>query len=196
MAELRVGEVIESSTTELVAQCYELYQSPSLGSLVKTTDNSVEVYSLVYQATTSSLEQGRRPIARGKEETSEEAIYRASPQLARLLCTEFSALVVGYRENGKLRQYLPPRPSRIHSFVYLCEPEEVREFGKSLEFLNTLLNSRLPVPVEEVVAASLRQMSLAHEDPRFFLVAAGKELAVQLGFEMNRLRAILGRVKV
>ena len=34
--ESRVGEVIEACTTDFVAQCYELYQSPPLGSLVKT----------------------------------------------------------------------------------------------------------------------------------------------------------------
>ena len=30
----RVGEVIQASTTDFVAQCYELYQIPPLGSLV------------------------------------------------------------------------------------------------------------------------------------------------------------------
>ena len=56
----RVGEVIEASTTEFVAQCYELYQSPPLGSLVKTTDLPVELYGIVYNAATTSLEPGRR----------------------------------------------------------------------------------------------------------------------------------------
>ena len=45
------------------------------------------------------------------------------------------------------------------------------------------------------MAATLRQMSGAHEDPRAFLVAAGKELAVLLGGEFNRLKAILERIK-
>jgi len=103
----RAGEVIEASTTGFVAQCYELYQSPPLGSLVKTTDLPVELYGIVYNATTTSLEPGRRPIARGKNETSEEEIYRSSPQLSQLLRSEFSALVVGYRENEKLHYHLP-----------------------------------------------------------------------------------------
>ena len=61
----RVGEVIEASTTDFVAQCYELYQLPPLGSLVKTRDLPLELYGVVYQAATTSLEPGRRPIARG-----------------------------------------------------------------------------------------------------------------------------------
>jgi len=191
----RVGEVIEASTAEFMAQCYELYQSPPLGSLVKTRDESVELYGIVYNAATTSLEPGRRPIARGKDEASEEAVYQSSPQLLKLLRSEFGALVVGHKQGDKLHHYLPPQPARIHSFVYRCEPEEVKEFSQSFDFLNVLINTRLPVSVEELVAASLRQMSQVHEDPHCFLVAAGKELAILLSGEFNRLKAILGRIK-
>jgi hypothetical protein len=191
----RVGEVIEASTTDFVAQCYELYQSPPLGSLVKTRDEPVDLYGIVYHATTGSLEPGRRPIARGKDEASEEDIYRSSPQLSKLLRSEFSALVVGHRQGEKLYHYLPPKPARIHGFVYLCGLEEVKEFSQSFAFLSILLNARLPVSVEEIIAATLRQMGQAYDDPRPFLVAAGKELAVLLGGQFNQLKAILGRLK-
>lgn len=197
MAELadRVGEVIAASTTDFVAQCYELYQSPPLGSLVKTADLPVELYGIVYHATTTSLEPGRRPIARGKDEASEEEIYRSSPQLLQLLRSEFSALVVGYRENEKLHHYLPPKPARIHGFVHRCPPEEVKEFSQSFDFLNILINTRLPVPAGELIAACLRQMSPVYEDPHDFLVAAGKELAILLSGDFNQLKAILGRIR-
>ncbi len=197
MAELtdRVGEVIEASTTDFVAQCYELYQSPPLGSLVKTRDESVELYGIVYNATTTSLEPGRRPIARGKDEVAEEEIYRSSPQLLKLLRSEFSALVVGHRQDDNLYHYLPPKPARIHGFVYLCPPEDVKEFSQSFDFLNILINTRLPVSVDELVSASLRQMSQAHEDRHTFLVAAGKELAILLSGQFNQLKAILGRIR-
>ncbi|MFC1954674.1 hypothetical protein ACFLVZ_02485 [Chloroflexota bacterium] len=191
---IRVGEVIEAGTTDFLAQCYKLYQSPPLGSLVKTADKSVEQYGIVYNVTTASIEPGRRPIARGKDEASEEAIYSSSPQLLKLLRTEFSALVVGYRENEKLFQHLPSRPARIHSFVYQCQPEEVKEFSHSLNYLNILVNTHLPVSAEEIIAASLRQASLVQENPRTFLVGAGKELAGLLGGEFNRLKAILNRL--
>ena len=191
----RVGEVIEASTTDFVAQCYELYQSPPLGSLVKTRDLPVELYGIVYNATTTSIEPGRRPIARGKDEATEEEIYRSSPQLLKLLRSEFSALVVGHRQGDKLYHYLPPKPARIHSFVYLCPPEEVKEFSQSFDFLNMLINTHLPVSVEEIIAACLRQMSQVYEDRHAFLVAAGKELAILFGGQFNQLKAILGRIK-
>ncbi len=191
----RVGEVIEASTTDFVAQCYELYQSPPLGSLVKSGDSSLTSYGIVCHATTSSLEPGRRPIARGKDETSEEEIYRQSPQLLKLLRSEFSALVVGHREGDKLRHYLPPQPARIHGFVYQCPPQEVKEFSQSFAFLNVLLNAHLPVSTDELIAACLRQMSRVYEDSNAFLVTAGKELAVLLGSQFNQLKAILERIR-
>ena len=190
----RVGEVIEASTTEFIAQCYELYQLPPLGSLLKTRDLPVEMYGIVYYAATTSLESGRRPIARGKDEDSEEAIYRSNPQLLKLLRSEFNALVVGYKDE-KLYHYLPPKPARIHGFVYLCNPDEVREFGQSFDFLNILINTHLPVSADELIAACLRQMSQVYEDRHAFLVAAGKELVILLSGELNRLRAILGRIR-
>ena len=191
----RVGEVVEASTASFVAQCYELYQLPPLGSLVKTKDSSVKSYGVVYNATTASFEPGRRPIARGKDEDSEEEIYRSSPQLLKLLRTEFSALVVGYWQKEKLYYYLPPKPARIHSFVYQCSPEEVKEFSQSFDFLNVLINTHLPVSTEELIAASLRQMVQVYEDRHSFLVAAGKELAILLSGELNQLKAILGRIR-
>jgi len=192
----RVGEVIEASTTGFTAQCYELYQMPPLGRLVKTGDSAAELYGIVCNAETTSLEPGRRPIARGRDEDSEEAIYSSSPQLAKLLRSEFGVLVVGHREGDRLYQHLPPQPARIHGFVYQCSPGEVKDFGESFDFLNIILNAHLPVPGEELVAASLRRMSQAHEDRRAFLVAAGKELAVLLSGNLNQLNAILGRIKL
>ena len=191
----RVGEVIEASTTDFVAQCYELYQLPSLGSLVKTRDSDVALYGVVCQATTTSFESGRRPIARGKDEVSEEAIYQANPQLAKLLKSEFSVLVVGHRRGDKIHHYLPPQPARIHGFVYRCQPDEEREFSQSFGFLNILINTRLPVSTDELVAATLRQMSQVYQERRCFLVAAGRELAIMLSHDFRQLKAILERIQ-
>jgi hypothetical protein len=197
MAELpdRIGEVIEASTAEFVAECYELYKLPPLGSLVSVGDAAGQTFGIVYHATTSSVEPGRRPIARGKDEASEEGIYKSSPQLEKLLRSEFSALVVGYSNDEAVHQYLPPKPARIHSFVYLCPAEQVKTFSHSFDFLNLLLNTSLPVSVEELVAATLRQMCQAHEERQVFLKAAGRELATLLSSDYSRLRAILGRIK-
>ena len=190
----KIAEVIEATTTEFVAQCYELYGLPPLGSLVKTGDDQMELYGIVYNSSTSSVEPGRRPIARGKDENSEEEIYRSNPQLSKLLRSEFSAIVVGHRRDQACHHYLAPVPARIHGFVYACSKEEVKSFSASLDFLNVLLNTRLPLPLEEVTGAALRQMSQVQANPHNFLVNAGKELAVLLGGDFNRLKVVLGRL--
>ena len=189
--ENKIAEVIAASTAQFTAQCYELYELPPLGSLVKTGD----IYGIVAHAETAGMEPGRKPIARGKDEASEEAIYESSPQLLKLLRSDFTAAVVGFKDAGKIYQYLPPRPARIHGFVYLCQPDEVKDFSQSFGFLHILINAALPVPPEELIAAALRQMSRAQEDSRSFLVAAGKELANLLSNDFIKLKNILGRLK-
>jgi hypothetical protein len=186
----KIAEVIEASTMQFSAQCYELYEIPPLGSLVKTGN----IYGIVAGAATTGLEPGRKPIARGKDEASEAAVYEASPQLARLLRSEFTALVVGYKEGEKVHQYLPPHPSRIHNFVYLCQPDEVQEFGRSLGFLSILTNAT-PATNDELITTALRQMAQSYEEPYPFLISAGKELAILFSSQYDRLRVILGRLQ-
>jgi hypothetical protein len=193
----RVGEVIETRTTDYVAQCYALYDLPPLGSLVKTRgDSGADLYGVVYNGSTAGAEPGRRPIARGKDEASEDEIYRSSPQLLKLLKSEFNVLVIGYQVNDRVYQYLPPKPARIHGFVHLCAPGEVKQFSRSFDFLNILLKSRLDIPVEELVGATLRSMGKVYEGERHaFLVSAGKELASLLSADYGQLKAILKGLK-
>jgi len=194
----KIGEVIESSTGQFVAECYELHTPPPLGSLVKTSDGDVEIYGVVCNAATESIEPNRRPIARGKEEATEESIYRQHPQLSKLLRTTFDILVIGHSVGAQRAvplHYLPPHPSRVHSFVYLCEADEVSHFTQSLDFLPILLGARAGA-VDEIVSACLRQASRAHADKRTFLVKAGKELTVLLSGDLNRLNAILRRIRL
>jgi hypothetical protein len=191
----RLGEIIEANTTGFTAQCYELYELPPLGSLVKTSEGEHELYAVVYQATTEGLEPGRKPIARGKDETSEEGIFEANPQLTQLLRSEFSALVVGHKDGDTLRHYLPPRPAHLHGLAHPCTAEEIKAFSQSFGFLNMLVNAETETPPDELIAAALRLMSVTHEDSRAFLVGAGKELAALLGQDYARLKATLERIK-
>jgi hypothetical protein len=191
----KIGEIIESSSTEFNAQCYELHNVPSLGSLVKVTTPMEEIFGIVSQSGTASIEPGRRPVARGKDEISEEAVYQSSPQLMQLLRSEFQVLVVGHRINGKTFQYLPPRPAHIHAFVHVCSSEEVKLFSQSFDFLSILVNNRLQIGVEELIAASLREMSRAQTDPHAFLITAGKALTAILSDDYHRLKTILARLR-
>ena len=197
--EQRIGEVIEACSRDFVGQCYELYQTPSLGRLVRTrcdTDPDTNLYGVVYNVLTNGMDPTRRPVARGKDETDEDEIYRASPQLMKLLKSEFHVLVIGCQKEDQIFQHLPPVPARIHGFVYLCTPEEVKQFSRSFDFLNILLKTHLDIPTEELVGAVLRQMSEVYGLERHvFLVSAGKELANLLSTDYSQLRIILKGLK-
>ena len=191
--EKRFGEVVEASTTEFATQCYRLYEAPPLGSLVRCGDDSA-VYGVVYDVANRSMDPGRHPIPRGQDEISEEAVYLSNPQLERLLYTELRSIVVGHRSGEELRREPSPLPPRIHSFVYRCDGPELREFSSSSDFLPTLLNARGAGTRDDVIAAFLHQASDAHEEPRRFMVDAGKELAVLLGNSLPRLNNVLKRL--
>lgn len=191
---LRTGEVVEASTGEFVAQCYRLYQAPVLGALVRT-GGETPVYGVVYNIVTQSVDPGRRPIARGEEEDTEENVYLSNPQLSSLLRTDFETLVVGYQGNQQISQHLPPSPPKIHSFVYSCSPGEVAAFTASLDFLALVVDSVVPAR-DQVLTACLRLASEAHPEPRKFLLTAGKELALLFGGQLHRLNSILRRLAV
>jgi hypothetical protein len=191
----KIAEVVETSSAEFTAQCYKLDQAPPLGSLVKTKNEPFEIYGVVYNVETHSLDPGRRVVARGENMKTEGEIFRANPQLARLLRTDFKVLVVGYGQGDSLYHYLPQKPAPIHGFVYTCQLEEVRAFTRSLDFLSLLVDARLPISVDEVAAACLRHASEAHPDPQVFLIKAGKELACMLSSDAKRLNSLLKRIR-
>lgn len=187
-----VGEVIQASTTEFVVQCHTLYKASPLGALVKCGGNE-PIYGVVSEVSTQSLDPGRRPIAMGQDEETEEAVYLDNPQLNRLLSTELRALVVGYRTNDRINRYLSPQPPKIHSFVYECPNTEVLEFTRILHYLPILLAS--PVgSADDITASFLRRASLTHAEPSKFLVTAGKDLATLLNDQIQRLNGILRRL--
>ena len=189
---IRLGEVVEATSTEFVAQCYDLYAAPALGSLVRCGDDDA-IYGIVHEIATRSVDTGRRPIARGRDEDDEDAIYRSNPQLSRLLSTEFRALSVGHAERGELRRWLAPFPPRIHSFVYSCPTETLREFSAELDFVSILLSSPI-ASADDVLAAFLKMSGDAHSDPDAFLINAGRRITPLLGGQMQRLGGILRRI--
>lgn len=189
---LRLGEVVEATTTEFVVQCYELYTAPVLGSLVRCGDDEV-IYGIVHEIGTRSIDTGRRPIARGRDEADETAIYESNPQLSRLLSTEFRALSVGHTESDVLRRWLAPLPPRIHSFVYPCSDGTLREFSAELDFVSILLSAPISA-ADDVLAAFLKMAGNAHSDSDAFLVNAGRRLTPLLGGQMQRLDGILRRM--
>ena len=184
----RVAEVVEAASAAFIAQCYALDGAPPLGALVRTGDPPT--YGVVCNIESGPLDAGRRVTARGLGEESEEALYRSNPQLERLLVTRLEGRIVGYDREGATRQGLPALPPRLHAFVYVCTPEEVRAFTRSFDFIH-LLAAVSPPTGDEVLAACLRRAAFVHPDSEAFLMAAGQALARELSDDVRRLNILL-----
>jgi hypothetical protein len=121
------------------------------------------------------------------------AIYQENPDLAAVLRTNFSALVVGFCDDGVLRQHLPPHPPPLHWSVYACPASQLSEFTHQLEHLHSVL-SATGAPADELVAAHLRLTREARSFEPNFALRAGRELARLLADDYGRLSSILRRI--
>lgn len=206
-----IAEVIETATTEFLAQCLEPEDlsfaiMPPFGSWVKARDEDSgnQIYAIVYHVTTSPIDSVHRARALG---LSLQELREQQPQIFAMLKTEFRAAIVGYQplyaaRNGASRQleldevvyqHLPPRPPQVHQAVYYCEPEEVVHFSEKLDFLRTLLQVN-GAPVDGLAAAAIREIYRLRQADRSWLVQAGRTLSILLKDDYDRLRIILSQI--
>jgi hypothetical protein len=188
------GEVIESSTTEFLAQAQELDGAPPFGAFVQVaTDDGLTILGVVAHVQTSGIDPGARAIMRGHDDVRDDLIYQENPDLPLVLRTTYRALVVGFAEGGSIFQFLPPRPARLHYSVTPCSAAAVRTFTDAgLDYLGALL-AGAEVPVDELLAANVRLTASQRGEPQAFLQSAGRELAQLLHADYGRLTAILRR---
>ena len=188
----RIGEVVEATSTSFVAQCYQLYGAPPLGSLVRTGDPAIQ--GLAYRVVTEPLDASRPVLARGESAVTEAEVFRANPQLERLLTSRFEVLILGHYARGADFPVLPPLPPRVHAFVYACSAEETVRLAETPGLLMTLLSSNVPA-ADQVAAACLRGAAVSAPEPERFLLHACREIAGELAGDWPRVNAILRMVK-
>lgn len=183
--------MVESSTERVVAQACDLYGVPEYGSLVRIVEEADGLihYGIVHAAMTGSLDASRRPLALGK---SEHELQQEQPQIFSLLRSEFGLIIIGHRKDGVYKGFYPPRPPRIHSFVYRCDnAAELLEVGGDTGYLRRLLTEDAP---EELAAAAVRFFRRYHPDPEAYLIQAGKEVLRAVGEDAARFNAIIRRL--
>lgn len=197
-----IAEVIETSTTEFLAQCLDPEDlsfpvMPPFGSWVKSSDEESgnQVYAVVYHATTMPIDSVHRARALG---LSLQDLREQQPQIFAMLKTEFRAAIVGFKQqleprSTNLYQYLPPRPPQIHQAVYHCEDREIVEFSEQLDFLRTLLQVN-GTPQEALTAAAIRHIYQLRRGDRPWLVKAGRTLSILLKDDYDRLKVILSQI--
>lgn len=189
-----IGEIVRSNTTQFSAvvpqDLAQQMQLPvQLGALVKVEMARFTVFGIVSFIERAPIEANRKVSPYGKTKAE---LRREMPQVFELVHTEFSALVVGFQENGKILQTLPPTPPDLHDFVYPASRDEIGAFlKKTPTFLRLILQNRETIP-DEVIVAFFRNHRA--EMTRQDLIALGKELSYLLGDDHRRLESILTRI--
>ncbi len=193
-----LGEVVEANTTTFVAQCFEPEQltfppMPALGSWIRSQDEETGnlIYGVVCYAAITPVDAVHRARALG---LSVQELREQQPQIFAMLRTDFRSAIVGFASEGRIYQYLPPRPPQIHQPVYRCSEREVAEFCRSFEFLRTLLKVE-GIPTDELVAAVLRQSYRILNRDRNWLLQAGRHLSLLLRDNYEYLSAILRKIE-
>jgi hypothetical protein len=132
---------------------------------------------------------------RGHDDVRDGLIYAENPDLPHVLRTTFRVLVLGFIElNGAVRQFLPPRPPRLHYSVHVSSAAEVRAFTDAgLDYLGTLLYAD-DAPADELIAANVRLTAALRGEGDQFARRAGRELAQLLRGDYARFSGILKRM--
>jgi hypothetical protein len=185
-----IGEVVAASTTRFRAVASVVFEPPRFGSFVKVSSANGLTYGVVSDVETASFDSSRRAMAFGMPW---EQLVREQPQIVELLQTEFHTVVIGYGDGDSLHHYLPPYPPRLHDFVSRCAPTEVAALTNSLEFVRTLAGLR-DAPVHELVAAAIREASLARGRDESFVNEAARAVAELFKDEYELAMSIVRRL--
>ena len=193
-----LAEVVANSTTEFLAQCLEPENLdfpfvPAFGSWVKSQqdeNSDIVAYGVVYHATTAPIDSVHRAVALG---LSLKELREQQPQIFAMLRSEIKVILLGFTMVGNIYQHLPAQPPQIHQAVYACEQVEIENFTEELNFLRTLVQMN-NAPVDELIAAVLRNVYQVRKCDRNWLVQAGRKLSLLLKDDYDRLGAILQQV--
>ena len=193
MSELNgvIGEVVGSSTTRFRAVAHKVFEPPRFGSFVHVASADGSIYGVVSNVETAAFDSpNRRAMAFGMPW---DQLVREQPQIVEPLQTEFDTVVIGYGEGDLLHHYLPPYPPRLHDFVSRCTPTETAALTDSLEFIRTLAGLR-DAPVHELVAAAIREASLARGRDDAFVSEAARVVAELFKDDYDLAMSIVRRI--
>ncbi|MBC7232008.1 MAG: hypothetical protein H5T68_02035 [Chloroflexi bacterium] len=190
---MRIGEIVETTSTGFVAESFTLNRPPPLGSLVAVSlpAQDMEIYAVVAYGQTVGLDPGRRAVRRSTEIVFDEAIYHEHPELKHILRTEFGAVLVGYLAEGQVWQHLPPQPPPLHFSVQTVETGELRRFTDHLLYFRLLLSYNGPVSPLQVLAANVREVYRQRGSDRAWLDVAAREIATLLKNDHEALLTVL-----
>lgn len=149
------AEVLETTITTFKAQSWKWDVIPEFGSLVTLSEKNQTIFSIVYDIVTGPQDLIRQPIAYQK---TQEELLQEQPQIFEFLTTTFSCVTIGYQqEHGILLYNLAPQPPKIHTFVNFATDQQYLQCFASEQFLHLLYNVNLPINMQELLLAIIKQ---------------------------------------
>jgi len=190
-----VGWILRASTVEFAVGCRILQpNTPHFGDLVKVPlqPETIDIYGLIYNVEVRDDPAVRQLILVGQIEPEAVLDQREN----RLVPIELTVLTVGYEQQGRLFQGLPPQPPLSLNELHICNDIEITQFTKQFDYFRLILDSA-HLPADELLIAHLRQAAQTQPPERryHFLLQAGKAIARLLNNDMVRLDNILRRIK-
>jgi hypothetical protein len=193
--QIEIGRVLRASTEGFTCgtRSQEI-EYPSFGSFVQTShsDGELVVIGLITAIRIDDDPLVRQLIMASRMEESDLRDQREN----RLVPVEIDVLCIGYIQNDMPFYNLPPRPPLSLDPVMLCSPEAVVYFTQRLDFLRLILNGNNG-SVADLLGASIRKASEARppRERTEFLIAAGRQLAGVLSYDMSLLQYVLNMIR-
>ena len=193
MRSIEIGRLLRASTGGFVVGCrVPQLDAPAFGGLVRAPlSDQHQVYGLIYDIHIDDDGLVRQLVT---AEGVDPAVI-ADNRVNRNVPVEMSVLAVGYRTGDQIRHLLPPRPPLSLDVIYLCSPDELRQFTASGRFgyFRHILRAG-DLPTGELLAAHLEQAHAAHLEAGNpgWLNAATQELIAVLRDDYQQLMYVLG----
>jgi hypothetical protein len=163
MSEIQIGRLLRAGTSGFVVGCrVSQLEAPSFGGLVRAPQpEGYQIFGLIHEIHIDDDGLVRQLVTSGEVD---EGIITDN-RVNRNVPLEISVLAVGYQQNSRIYHLLPPRPPLSLDAIYLCQPDELRQFTSAGRFgyFRHILRSQ-ELPVGELIAAHLQQARQAHSE--------------------------------
>lgn len=167
MIPIEIGRMLRAGTTGFVVGCrVNQLNEPAFGALVRVPlGQDYQIYGLIHDMHIDDDGLVRQLVtAEAVDERAFGAIV-ADNRENRNTPVELSVLVVGYQQDKQIYHLLPPRPPLSLDVIYLCPPQELRQFTSHGRFgyFRHILRAQ-EAPVGELLAAHIQQAHTAHSE--------------------------------
>ena len=146
-----IGEIIEVSSRSAIAQSYELYDCPPIGSVVKCGDDTEDIYGVITNIETRSIDPGRRPNPKGPGFAEVNELYKSNPEITHLMKTEFNIVFLGYKHGNTTTISIPPTPPRIFSFISTLPEDEMINIFSDEGLVKFIVNSNMELKDDVII---------------------------------------------